>query len=108
MGVGGQRHGLAALPRERPDTHCTGGWVAPQGRSGQVQKISPPPGLDAADRPASSDCAVQGPPSGSILMLSYSMRLRILSGLFPFFIPTENFVRISRFCHLCYMPDSLV
>ena len=29
-------------PRERPDTHCTGGWVGP--RAGiQVRKISPPP-----------------------------------------------------------------
>jgi hypothetical protein len=27
MGVGKQRHGPAALPRERPDTHCIGGWV---------------------------------------------------------------------------------
>ena len=32
-----------SLPRERPGTHCTGGWV---GRSGQVQKISPPPEFD--------------------------------------------------------------
>jgi len=36
-----QRHTPAALyPRERPGTHCTGGW------SGQVRKISPPPGFD--------------------------------------------------------------
>ena len=43
----GQRHALAALyPRERPGTHCTGGWVGPQGRSGQVRKISPLPGFD--------------------------------------------------------------
>jgi len=28
-GVGGQRHGPAALPRERPSTHCTGCWVGP-------------------------------------------------------------------------------
>ena len=27
-GVSGQRHALAALyPRQRPGTHCTGGWV---------------------------------------------------------------------------------
>ena len=43
----GQRHAPAALyPRERPDTHCTGGCVAPKGRSGQVRKILPPPGFD--------------------------------------------------------------
>ena len=30
MGVGGQRHAPAALTRERPGTHCTGGWVGPR------------------------------------------------------------------------------
>jgi hypothetical protein len=34
-------------PRERPDTHCTGGWVGPQGLSGRVRKISPPPEFDS-------------------------------------------------------------
>jgi len=29
-GVSGQQHAPAALyPRERPGTHCTGGWVGP-------------------------------------------------------------------------------
>jgi hypothetical protein len=33
MGVGGQRHALAALPPgKRLGTNCTGGWVGPQGR----------------------------------------------------------------------------
>ena len=27
VGVGGERHGTAALPRKRPGTNCTGGWV---------------------------------------------------------------------------------
>ena len=44
MGMGGQRHAPAALsPGNRPNTHCR--WE-PQGRSGRVRKISPPPGLD--------------------------------------------------------------
>jgi len=45
MGVGSAPRTGRLYPRERPDTHCTrlGG---PQGRSGQVRKISPPPGLD--------------------------------------------------------------
>ena len=31
MGVGGQRHAPAALlPRKRPSTHCTGGWLGPR------------------------------------------------------------------------------
>jgi hypothetical protein len=47
MEVGGQRHALAALhPGKKPGTHCTGGWVGPKGRSGQVRKISPPSGFD--------------------------------------------------------------
>ena len=33
------------LPRERPGTNCTGGWVGPS-RSGQMRKISSPPGFD--------------------------------------------------------------
>jgi hypothetical protein len=42
-------------PREWPGTHCTGGWVGPQGRSGRVLKISPPPGFDSRTvRPARS------------------------------------------------------
>ena len=28
--VGGQRHAPAALPRQRPSTHCIGGWVGPR------------------------------------------------------------------------------
>ena len=27
MGVGVQHHSPAALPREKPGTHCTGGWI---------------------------------------------------------------------------------
>jgi hypothetical protein len=32
MGVGGQRHAtpLPLYPRERPGTHCIGGWVGPR------------------------------------------------------------------------------
>ena len=42
----GQCHAPAALyPRERPGTHCTGGWVGPRaGLDGR--KISPPSGFD--------------------------------------------------------------
>jgi len=37
---------LPTYPRERHCTHCTGGWVGPQGGTGRLRKISPPPGLD--------------------------------------------------------------
>ena len=31
MGLGGQRHALAALPPgKRPCSHCRGGWVGPR------------------------------------------------------------------------------
>jgi len=46
MGVGGQHHALVALPpgtTRYPLYRRLGG---PQSRSGQVRKISPPPGLD--------------------------------------------------------------
>jgi hypothetical protein len=46
MGVGGQRHAPAALPpvmNRYPLYRRLGG---PQGRSGRVRRISPPPGFD--------------------------------------------------------------
>jgi hypothetical protein len=46
-GVRGQRHAPAALySRESPGTRRTGGLLGPQGRSGHVWEISPPPGFD--------------------------------------------------------------
>jgi len=46
MGVSGQQHAPAALyPRERPGTHCTGGWVCPRAGLNGL-KISSPPGFD--------------------------------------------------------------
>jgi len=52
--VSSQQHAPAALyPRERPDSHCTGGWVGPRaGLDGR--KISPPTGIGFPDRPAPS------------------------------------------------------
>jgi len=47
-GVGGQRHAPTALPRERPGTHCIGGWVDPRaGQDGCGKFRAPPPGFDA-------------------------------------------------------------
>jgi len=47
MGVRGQRHAPAALyPRERPGTHCTGGWVGPWAGLDRCGKSRPPPGFD--------------------------------------------------------------
>ena len=45
-GVGGQRHAPAALPPGKTRYPLYRRLGGPQGRSGQVQKISPPPGFD--------------------------------------------------------------
>ena len=50
-GVGGQRHALAALPRERPDTHCIGGSVGP--RTGLSERGKSRPHLDSIPGPSS-------------------------------------------------------
>jgi len=45
-GVSGQQHALAELyPRERPGTHCAGGWVGPRAGLDEL-KISSPPGFN--------------------------------------------------------------
>ena len=46
MGVGGQRYAPAALPPVKIRYSLYRGQGGPQGRSGRVWKISPPPGLD--------------------------------------------------------------
>jgi len=46
MWVGCQRHAPAVLPRERPGTHCTGGWVGLRAGLDWCGKSRPPPGFD--------------------------------------------------------------
>jgi hypothetical protein len=46
MGMGGQRHAPAVSPRERPGTHCIGGWVGPRVDRDGCGKSRPPPGFD--------------------------------------------------------------
>ena len=46
MGVRGQRHAPAALPRERPGTHFIRGWVGPRAGLDGCGKSCPPPGFD--------------------------------------------------------------
>jgi len=55
MGWGSAPRPDRLYPRERPGTHCTGGWVGPRARL-DGQKISSPPGFD--DRPACSSVAI--------------------------------------------------
>ena len=37
----------ALYPRERPGTHCIGGWAGPRTGLDAVRKISPPLGFDS-------------------------------------------------------------
>jgi hypothetical protein len=46
MGVGGQRHALAALPPVKTRYPLYRRLGGPKGLSGRVRKISPPPGFD--------------------------------------------------------------
>jgi hypothetical protein len=46
MGVGGQRHAPATLPLGKDLVPICRRLGSPQGRSGWVRKISPPPGVD--------------------------------------------------------------
>ena len=46
MGVGGQHHTPAALPPGKTQYPLHKRLGGPQGRSGRVGKISPPPGFD--------------------------------------------------------------
>jgi hypothetical protein len=48
------KYGSFTKKRERPGTHCIGGWVGPQGPSGWVWKFSPSTGIRSPDRPARS------------------------------------------------------
>jgi len=51
-GVRGQRHAPAVpYPRERPGTHCTGGWVSLRAGLDWRGK-SRPTGIRSPDRPA--------------------------------------------------------
>jgi hypothetical protein len=41
-------------PRERPGTHCAGGWVGPRTGLDVCEKSRPPTGIRSPDRPARS------------------------------------------------------
>ena len=61
-GLGGRRHAAAALPPETTRYPLCRRLGVPQGRSGRVRKISPPPGFDPRTvQPVASrytDCAI--------------------------------------------------
>jgi len=77
MGVGGQRHALAALPPGKTWYPLYRRLSVPQGRSGRVRKISPPTEIRFLDRPASSE---------SLYRLSYPGPHCYISRLLNFFL----------------------
>jgi hypothetical protein len=71
MEVGGQRHALAALPRDRPGTRCTGGWMyhtADQGRCGKSRHT----GIQSPDRSSHSESLYRLSNPGSDLSQCHS------------------------------------
>ena len=70
MGLGGQSHAPAALPQERPGTHCIVGWLGPRAGLDRSGKSRPPPptGIRSPDFPARSQ---------SLYRLSYPAHRRI-------------------------------
>jgi hypothetical protein len=57
--VRGQRHAPAALyPRERPGTHCTGGWVDPRTGLDSAENLTVT-GIRSPDRQARSKSLYQ-------------------------------------------------
>ena len=79
--VSGQQHAPAALnPRERPDNHCTGGWVGLRaGLNGR--KISSPSGFNPGpSRPVSVTMPTELP--GPLLLMKY-MQINNTSVLDP-------------------------
>jgi hypothetical protein len=53
IGLGGQRHALAAVPRERPGTHCIAWWVGPRAILYSEENLAPT-GIRTPDCPAGS------------------------------------------------------
>jgi hypothetical protein len=63
--VGGQHHAPAALPPGKTRYPLNSRLAGPQGRSGQMRKISPPPGFDTRTvQPVAS--RYTGPPAARI------------------------------------------
>jgi len=86
MGLGGQRHAPAALPLGKTRYPLYGRLGRPQGRSGRMRKISPPPGFDRRTvQPVASrytDWAIPPPPPPKLATVNSQdifLRLRILN-----------------------------
>ena len=79
MGLGGQRHAPAALPPGKTRYPLYRRLGGPQGRSGRVRKISPPPGFDPRTvQPVASRCTDCAVPA------------HIIGSMYTQFVPAQN------------------
>ena len=95
MGVGGQRHSPAALPPGKTRYPLYRRLGGPQGRSGRVRKISPPPGFDPRTvQPVASRytdwCTVHKTLNWWDVNCNSSPRRRC----FSFIVPLDAFTRV--------------
>ena len=93
MEVGVQRHAPAApYSRERPGTHCTGGWVGLRAGLDRCGK-SRPTGIRSMDRPARSE---------SLYLLSYPGPLKCHSCyVIKYYIYKTSSQNTTKFISLC-------
>ena len=63
-------------PRERPGTHCIGGWVGPRAGLDGCGKSRPPTGIRFADRPASRESLYRLSYPGPFYFNAYSKILK--------------------------------
>jgi len=76
-GVGGQRHPRPLYPRERPATHCIGGWVNPRDGLDGCGNSRPPPEFD----PRTSQSLASRSTDYAIPAQRYSCTLSLTSAL---------------------------
>jgi len=95
--VSGQQHAPAALyPRERPGTHCTGGWVGP--RVGlDVRKYLVPTGIRSR---------TFQPVAQSLYQLSYPAHNIYIYTYFPYYCLTQLQFRITHLPILLWCVDN--
>jgi hypothetical protein len=84
MVAGGQRHASAVLHSEKTRYPLYRRLSWPQGRSGQMRKISPPTGILSPDRPARSEWLYRlsspGPPTVAVQTQIYPAHQVMICG----------------------------
>jgi hypothetical protein len=113
MGMGGQRHAPAALPLGKTRYPLYRRLGGPQGRSGRVRKISPPPGFEPrAVQPVASRYPDRGIPTNPrSYVLSYLLyifrreNIRNLKISLPFDTILPRTLSVSRCLYKKLIPS---